>query len=384
MKILFVVNEPWFFLSHRLPIAHAMLKAGYEVHVATGDGAAVSDIKKEGFIHHVLPVSRNGKNPFKELKVLWTMYQVLKQVYPDILHLVTIKPVLYGGIVARLTGIRAVVSAVSGLGFTFVVPGFKGKLIRFFVIGLYRIALGMKNSRVIFQNPDDRDVLVECGAVTQEKTVIIRGSGVDLSVYKVSPEPDEIPVVTLASRLLRDKGICEFVEAARRLTNHGIKAKFWLAGELDPGYSASITSKELNSWRKEGIVELMGFRSDIADIFAASNLVVLPSYYREGLPKVLMEAAACGRAVITTDHPGCRYAIKAGETGLLVPVRDAQALTLAIKKLLEDKFLRQRMGKAGRSFAEREFDIEKIVDAHMKIYELLNPARIDSPIPINS
>ena len=371
MRILFVVNEPWFFLSHRLPIAKAVYQAGYEVHVATIGGAAVTEICSQGFIHHVLPVSRSGKKPFQEIKLLYFLFHLFRKVKPDIVHLVTIKPVLYGGIAARLAGVPAVVAAVSGLGFVFIVSGFKARFIRIIVMCLYRAAFGMKNLRVIFQNPDDRAVLLKNGVVAPGKAIMIRGSGVDLSVYKFLPEPDDIPVVTFAARLLREKGVREFVDAARILLKQGVKARFLLAGDLDPGNPNSITPVEIDKWRYEGHIELLGFRNDIADIFAASNIVVLPSYYGEGLPKVLIEAAACGRAVVTTDHPGCRDAIKPGISGLLVPVRNTEALADSIKKLLEDEVLRKEMGEAGRKLVEKEFTIEKIVEEHIKIYQEL-------------
>jgi len=315
-------------------------------------------------------MTRSGRNPFAELVTLWVMCRLFFRLKPDLVHLVTIKPVIYGGIAARLAGVPSVVSAISGLGFVFISSDFKACLMRFFVGRLYRLALGKNNLRIIFQNSDDRDALLGLCAAVPEKAVIIRGSGVDLNKYPVLSESDNIPVVTMAARLLRDKGVCEFIEAARLLVNQGVKVRFWLVGDPDPGNPASILPKELEVWRQEAYVELLGFRNDIAEVFATSNLIVLPSY-REGLPKVLLEAAACGRAVVTSDVPGCRDAIEPGVTGLLVPARDAEALASTIKQLVEDHVLRQRMGIAGRRLAEREFSIEKVVDAHLAVYQEL-------------
>ncbi len=288
------------------------------------------------------------------------------------LHLVTIKPVLYGGIAARLLNVPAVVSAISGLGFLFVKrSGLRVHMLRYAVLFLYRLAMRHPNQQVIFQNPTDRDALVNAGGVGKDKTRLIRGSGVDLRDYPVNPEPDGIPVVVMASRLLKDKGVYEFVGAARLLQSQGIAAHFQLIGEPDPENPESITTEEVRAWKKEGIVDCLGFRVDIAGLFSQAHIVALPSYYGEGLPKVLIEAAACGRAVVTTDMPGCRDAIEPDVSGLLVPARDADALAQAITCLIEDAPLRQQMGKSGRDLAEREFSIEKVIATHLEIYRQL-------------
>jgi glycosyltransferase involved in cell wall biosynthesis len=255
--------------------------------------------------------------------------------------------------------------------------GVRARLLRNFVNWLYRFALGHPNIRVIFQNPEDRSVLLDKGALNLNQTVLIRGSGVSLEDYPHRPEPVGIPVVVFAARLLRDKGVGEFVEAARLLHSRGVQVRFRLIGSPDPGNPTTITENELNTWRKEGEVELLGFRDDIPELFAEANIVALPSY-GEGLPKVLIEAAACGRAVVTTDCPGCRDAIEAGTTGLLVPVRDPIALAEAIEMLIKDNDLRHRMGQAGRVLAELEFGVEKVVDAHLNAYQELLEAGDDS------
>lgn len=369
--LLIVVNDPAFFLSHRLPVAEGARLAGFDVHIATMPGKAVDDIRALGFEHHALPLTRSGKNPFAELKAFFFLWCLLWRLRPDVLHLVTIKPVLYGGIAARLAPVKGVVAAISGLGFVFLASGFKARLMRGLVSLLYRLALGKDKLLAIFQNPDDRDALIKLGALASHKTVLIRGSGVRLSAYKVLPEPEgDAVVVTLAARLLWDKGVGEFVEAARVLKARGVNAVFQLVGDLDPDNPTSITLAELESWRSGKDVVVMGYRQDIANVFAASHLVVLPSY-REGLPKVLVEAAACGRAVLTTDVPGCRDAIDPNVTGLLVPVRDVGALADAMEKLIKDPGGRQQIGKSGRELAEREFAIEKIVKQHLDIYEKL-------------
>lgn len=368
--ILFVLNSPAFFLSHRLPLAIAAKQDGYEVHVATMRGDAAKIIVAEGLIFHELPLTRSGTNPLKELVLFAAIYNLLRRLKPDLIHLVTIKPVLYGGIAARLTRVPGVAAAVSGLGFIFLASGLKASILRTAVTSAYRLAFGKKNLKVIFQNSGDRDRFVSGGAVADKKTVLIRGSGVDLAQFSADKEPEGLPVVIMASRLLRDKGVMEYVEAVRLLKHGGINAKFLLVGDIDPHNPATLTKSELDGIREEGNIEILGHRSDIPELFANANIVVLPSY-REGLPRVLVEAAAAGRAVITTDAPGCRDAIDPDVSGLLVPVRDAQALASAMQRLIEDKALRLHMGKNSRELAEREFSIEKIVLEHMEIYHFL-------------
>lgn len=370
VNLLFVVNAPDFFLSHRLPLAIAAKSVGYTVHIATGPGPACNQIAKLGFTHHLLPLSRSGRNPVVELCSLWALYQLMSKMRPILVHLVTIKPVLYGGLMARLAGVPAMVAAISGLGTVFVARDQRRSWMRLGVEWLYRLALSHSNAKVIFQNPDDRLALVSVGAVRDEQTALIKGSGILLMEYPMRSEPEDVPVVTFAARLLRDKGVNEFVEAARILKERGVAARFWLVGSPDPGNLTSISEGDVSLWGQKGLVEPLGYRDDIADLFAKSNIIVLPSY-REGLPKALVEAAACGRAVVTTDVPGCRDAIEPGMTGLLVPVRDAVALADAIQVLIENPVKRKLMGIAGRALAEREFAIEKVVEAHLKIYREL-------------
>ncbi|MFG0806995.1 glycosyltransferase family 4 protein [Pseudomonas fluvialis] len=366
-SLLFVVNDPAFFVSHRLALALAAKSAGYEVYVATMPGEAVAVIKDAGLSHFVLALTRSGRNPFAELLSFLDVFNLFKKIRPDIVHLVTIKPVIYGGIAGRLAGVRGVVCAISGLGFVFIAPGYVARLLRFAVVSLYKLALGKTNTCVIFQNPDDLGLFNRYGLLNSSKVEVIRGSGVDISDYAYISEPQGTPVVSFAARMLKDKGVVEFVEAARTLRKRGVDARFQLIGDVDHHNPACISYENIEEWRREGVVEYLGFRNDIPNLFSSSNLVVLPSY-REGLPKVLLEAAACGRAVVTTDVPGCRDAITPGVTGLLVPVKNAEALADAIQLLVEDPALRQRMGEAGRKLAETEFTIEHVVEQHMRIY----------------
>jgi glycosyltransferase involved in cell wall biosynthesis len=370
-KILLVVNAPEFFLSHRLPLAVAAKEAGYEVDVASAFGRGVDKINAQGFSHHTVSFVRSGQNPLVELNTLIQLVRLFHREKPDLVHLITIKPVLYGGLATRIAGISSVVAAVSGLGTVFVADSIVAKLRKWLVKLLYAMAFNQKRLAVIFQNPDDRDTLLSAGALRKDETRMIRGSGVRLADYPYLLEPEGKPVVVMAARLLRDKGVFEFVGAANILRERGVDVDMRLVGSSDPGNLNSVTEAELECWEKEGVVTLLGYRTDIAHQYASANVVCLPSYYGEGLPKCLVEAAACGRAVVTTDHPGCRDAIRPDESGLLVPIKNSVALADAIQQLVGSPELRQRMGEAGRALAEEAFAIEKIVGQHLRIYEEL-------------
>lgn len=366
-RILFVVNVPEFFLSHRLPLAIAAQKAGFDVHVATAEGPEIQAIQSLGFTHHVVPFARSGQNPLNELNTLIRLIRLFRSLKPTLVHLITIKPVLYGGIATRLAGVKSVVSAVSGLGTVFLAESTIAQLRRWLVIVMYRFAFNHKRLSVIFQNPDDRDILLSLKTLKANQVRMIRGSGVSLVDYPFVPEPEGIPVVVMAARLLKDKGVIEFVEAARILRERDVSVEMRLIGSPDLGNPTSVTQAELDQWAAEGYVQLLGYQKNIAKHYSEANIICLPSY-REGLPKSLVEAAACGRAVVTTDVPGCRDAVTPDKTGFLVPVKNAVALADKIEVLVLNSGLRNTMGEAGRVLAEDVFAIEKIVDQHMVIY----------------
>jgi len=372
-KLLFIVNVDQFFISHRLPIALKAMEMGFEVHLLCTITDRAEYLESFGLIVHPFLFSRSGMNILGELLCVINLYKQVKYINPEIVHLVTIKAVLYGGIVARLIKVPGVVSAISGLGFLFVerkglVPRMRLSMVCF----LYRLAMGHPNQKVILQNPTDMKALISVGGLSKEKVKLIRGSGVNLQDYSMRPEVGGVPVVVMASRLLKDKGVFEFVEAARIIKGKGIEARFQLIGEPDLGNPESVSCEIVQTWNDTGVVECLGFRMDIAVLFAQAHIVTLPSYYGEGLPKVLIEAAACGRAVITTDMPGCRDAIESDISGILVPARDAKKLAGAIERLITDAALRQQMGRQGRILAEREFSIDKVVLAHLEIYNELD------------
>ena len=368
--LLFVVNVDWFFLSHRLPIALEAMRQGYQVHIATGLTDRLDELQCNGLVVHPLALDRSSAGLGNSWRTMVQLWQIFRTVRPDVVHLVTIKPMLLGGLVARLAGVPAVVAAVSGLGFVFTARGAKAAVRRWLVGALYRVALGHRNLKVIFQNADDLRSLAKVAHLPAAKVAMIRGSGVDLARYAHVPLPGGVPVVVLAARLLADKGVLEFVQAVRLLRQRGCEARFVLVGTVDTANPASFTDAVVSAWVHDGVVEWWGHRADMPQVLAAAQVVVLPSY-REGLPKVLIEAAACGRAVVTTDAPGCRDAISPNVTGVLVPVRNAVALADAMEDLVKDPLRCKVMGDAGRALAEKAFDVRQVVAAHLQIYQEL-------------
>ncbi len=370
---MFVVNVDWFFMSHRLPIALEAQHQGFEVHIASGITNQREAMERYGLTVHPISIDRSGANIFSTLRTFLQIAAVFRKVRPDLVHLVTIKPVLLGGIAARLAGIRGVVAAVPGLGYVFLDRGWMSRMRRKLVAGLYRLALGHRNLKVIFQNPDDRNSLMRLTGLPASKVELIRGSGVDLQMFSRTPLPEGMPVVLMAGRLIADKGVGEFVEAARLLRKGGHAARCCIVGAPDPANPSSLSEAELSAWEVEGIIERWGHRNDMENVLNSAYVVVLPSY-REGLPKVLLEAAAVGRPVVTTDVPGCRDAIEPDVTGILIPARDAQKLAVAISSLIDDPSRSMTMGLAGRALAEREFDIKQVIARHIRIYQQLMEA----------
>lgn len=374
MKILFLVAEEHYFWWHRLPLARRMRELGAEVVVMTRVQQSPQALEEEGFSVIPWSLSRGSLNPFREIPTFFQVWGVYRRLRPDLVHHVAVKPVIYGGLAARLCGGLAGVNAITGLGYVFTRESWKLWPLRTLVLLLLRLALGGRNSRTICENRDDRKLLLEAGVVATEQARVVRSSGVDIHKFSPQPEPEGVPVVVLASRLLREKGVGEFVAAARLAKERGVAARFVLVGEPDPANPGSITQEELQSWTQARWVEWWGYQSDMARVYAQANVVCLPSY-AEGVPVVLLEAGACGRAIVTADSPGCRDVVRPGENGLVVPVRDAEALAGAIFTLVGDAGLRRRMGACGRELVVKEFSHEKVVEETLEIYRELLGSR---------
>lgn len=366
-KILYIVNVDWFFISHRLPIAIEAKNHGYDVHIACAVTDCSDYLKGLGFVIHELPLSRSGVDVFSELKLIYIIYNLIRKVSPEILHMITIKPVLYGGLISRFFSVKKRIASISGLGYVFISQNIRARFLKFFIVKFYRMGLSKNNAFVIFQNNSDQELFLKEKIISKKQAFLIRGSGVNLLDYKYYPEPKGKPVVMFLARLLKDKGLVEFLESARLLKSKDIDARFVLVGDIDLHNPNSITKEELSLYIKDGTVEAWGHSKHVQEIIPKSNIMVLPSY-REGLPKSLIEAAACGRAVITTDVPGCRDAIEKDVTGLLVEPKNVKSLADAIFLLLHNDELREQFGLAGRKLAEQHFDIKDVVNKHMDIY----------------
>ena len=371
-RILYLVTEDWYFCSHRLPIARAARDAGYDVVVVTRVQSHGDRIRGENFRLVPLRWRRRSLNPWRETGVLFDLVRIYARERPDIVHHVALKPALYGSLVARVCRTPAVVNTVAGLGYVFTSRETKAAALKQPLKQAFRFLFNRPHVRLIVQNPDDGEALARFCRVPSERTVLIRGSGVDLSRFVPMPEPLGIPRVTLVSRMLWDKGVGEFVEAARLLRESGESIRFTLVGSPDPENPASIPESQLRAWQREGLVDWCGYREDILNVWADTTIAALPTY-REGVPKTLIEAAACARPIVATDVPGCREIVKPGENGLLVPARDAAALAEAIRRLARDPELRKRMGAKGRELAAGGFSEETVVEQTMALYDSLRP-----------
>lgn len=370
-RILFVVNHSDFFVSHRLPLGVAARARGWDVHVATGPGGGQAAIEQQGLTHHPVAIRRSSAKPADEIATLRALASLYMRLRPDVIHHVTIKPVLYGGIVSTVLRAPAVVHAISGLGYIFLAKGVAAEARRAAVRIAYRAAFRHPNMRVIFQNTHDRDAFVDGGLVRSCDAVLVPGSGVDLDQFVATPEPPSNPmVVVLPARMLRDKGVVELVEAARMLQRRGVRVAVKLAGPTDPGNPASIDERDLRKWQAEGAVEWLGRVDDMAGLLRTAHVVCLPSY-REGLSKALIEAAASARPIVTTDAPGCSDVVRHRDNGLLVPVRDARAIADALAELTADGDMRRAMGARGRERAVAEFSLPNVVERTFEIYDEL-------------
>lgn len=385
-RLLFVVNEAYFFMTHRLALARAAKAAGFEVHVAAPRDHiwapvdfSLDQLTDAGFTYHPINLSRRGKNPLLDFRTALDIYRLFRRLRPDLIHLLTIKPLIYGGIAARLAGLPAVVCTVTGLGQIFVDSGCSAALLRHLIVRLYRLATHHPNIRVIVQNRGDMDLLRRVAAVPPESLRLIRGSGVNLAWFAALPEAAEPPLVILPARLIWEKGIGPFVEAARKIKARGVAARFALVGDAHPSNPRAVPEADIRAWVDEGIVEWWGRRTDMPAVYGQCALVCLPSSYGEGVPKVLIEAAAASRPIVATDIAGCREIVSDGDNGLLAPPGDSAALVDRLERLISDRELRQTMGRRGREIAEREFSEETVVAQTLAVY-----GEVDASAPSSS
>lgn len=375
MKIVLFANTDWYLYNFRRSLALALSKAGHEVLPISPNGHYGEKLRGSGLRWQPLPMDRSSLNPLREALLLWHLVRVFRRERPDVVHGFTIKCAVYGSLAARLAGVPARVNAVAGMGYVFTSNALKARLLRPVVRILLKLALGGRNARLILQNPDDVALFRQAGLVGPEHVRLIPGSGVDCVRFSPAPQQaaDGRVRVVLPARLLWDKGLAEYIEAARLLRSRCIPVDLLLAGTSDPGNPAAVPESAVREWVSEGLVQWLGHVDDMPALFRSVDIAVLPSY-REGLPKGLIEAGASGCALVTTDVPGCREVVAHERDGLLVPARNAVALADAIERLAGDSALRARLAAAAREKAVAEFDERIVIERTLEVYRELLPA----------
>ena len=369
-RVLFVITEDWFFHSHFLDRAKYIAASGGTVGVATRFSIHEDELKDLGFELYPINFSRRGLNPITEFVTALKLRKVVRRFKPDIAHNVALKPVVTGTFGELLGRQGVVVNALVGMGYIFTSTDTRASVVKPILSKILKSLLRSKPVHVVIENPDDLKSLVDDGFVRPSTISLIRGAGVDLNAFPFHPEVAGPVVVTLVSRILRDKGVLEFIEAASQLQAKIPEVIFQIVGEPDPGNPSAISQSEIDSWASLPNVKYLGRRSDIAHILQGSHIVCLPSY-REGLPKSLLEALSSGRPIITTDVPGCREVCDDGVNGLLIPARDSLALSNAIEKLVLNPESRKTMGRAGRLRAESEFSNAIVCAQTLDLYRRL-------------
>lgn len=366
-KLFIVVNVDWFFLSHRLPIAKAAQKNGYDVTILTQNTGRFDEIKKVGLDVVDIPFKRSGTNILSELRVIYSLKKEFKKGKPDVIHNVALKASIYGSIAAKWAKTGKVINAISGLGFVF--SNEKAGLLKSVLLRMMNFAFKSSLVHFIFQNPDDYRLFEMNGFASDSNSIIIKGSGIDLNVFKfcAPPKNDEL-VIVLVARMLEDKGIREFKEASDFLmAEYKNKIKWILIGPVDKENPSTLTEDELREMVIPGYFEWLGYQENVDEFYKRSDIVSLPSY-REGLPKSLIEACAIGRPIVTTNTPGCKECVDDGINGYLVPVGNSKELADKIKVLIDDEELRVDFGKRSRLKAEKEFSIDNVVEKTLKLY----------------
>jgi glycosyltransferase involved in cell wall biosynthesis len=371
-RLLYVVNEDWAFLLNRLPMARAAQRAGYDVHVATRVNDGARAIEAEGFTLHLIPLRRGGISPLSAIPAILALRQISARIKPDIAHHSGLQCCVYGSI-AAFGRKFPYVSALTGMGYVFTSATWRTRLLRTILKWLLPSLLDRPGDVVLVQNPDDREALVGLG-ISTARIVLIPGSGVDTDALQPLPEPDGPITYGFAGRLLTDKGIRALVAAHDIVRAQGLQTDLLIAGNPDPANPASVSVQEVNEWTQRAGITWLGHVKDISSLWKRCHFAVLPSH-REGLPGSLMEAAACERAMIATDAPGCREIVMDDRTGLLVPIEDPEALAQAIAKLATSRELRRRYGKAARELVVSKLSAKIIGEQVVRLYDDVTAAR---------
>ncbi|MDG2518249.1 glycosyltransferase family 4 protein [Lysobacter soli] len=385
MRIVFFANTDWYLYNFRLPAAMQLQAQGAEVVMVSPEGPYGERFAKNGIRWETLPMDRASLNPLREAVTIKHLAALLRRERPDLIHNFTVKCAVYGAMAARLSGVPAVVNAVAGLGYVYASNGLKARVLRPVVSTLMRSTLGSGNSRVILQNPDDAEALTKLRLVREDRIRVIRSSGVNVERFQpATGRADDAPLrVLLAARLLREKGIGEYVEAARMLKERGRNVEFLLAGTPDYGNPSSFQGEEVQAWHDAGLIQWLGHVDDMPALMASVDVMALPSYYREGVPRCLIEGAASGLCIVTTSLPGCREVVTThGEDGLQVPPRDAASLAALIMQLDDDRAQVRRLGAKARERALAHFDERLVIGRTLDVYrELLSSDVLAAPRP---
>ena len=370
-KVVLFANTDWYLYNFRRSLALSLQGQGYDVMMISPDGPYGERLRELGLRWEPVPMDRRSLNPLRELTLLWYLWRLFIRERPNLVHGFTIKCAVYGSLAARLARVAARVNSVVGMGYVFTSETLTARLLRPVVRGLLRLALTGRTTRLILQNPNDVAIFEQARLVSPESVRLIKGSGVDCVRFHPPDSPPPVPPlrVLLAARLLWDKGLAEYAACARRLRAEGYRIDFLLAGDPDPGNPSAVPEAVIRDWVNEGVINRLGHVDDMPELYRSVHVVVLPSCYREGLPKALIEAGACGCALVTTDMPGCREVVALdGEDGLRVPVRDAHALATAIARLNDDSDLRTRLGEAARQKVLAEFDERIVIARTLAVY----------------
>ena len=366
--LVYLVTQDWYFMAHRVPMARAAQRAGYDVHVVTHVDKHRAAIEALGFRLHAVDWRRGSVDPLAFLNSIRAVRRHYRAIAPDLIHHVALQPTIVGSLAASgLASVR--LNALTGLGFVFTSATLKARLLRPVFGFLLRYVLGNSGAAVLVENPDDRTAVKALG-VADNRIFTIAGSGVETDKLTPLPEPPEPMTMAFAGRLLKDKGVRTLIEAHEILARRGQPVRLLIAGEPDRANPASIPSKEIADWSRRPGITLLGHVADIRDVWKAAHIAVLVSH-REGLPMSLLEAAACGRPIIASDVPGCRQVARAGVNALLVPPADAGALADAITQLSRDKGLRRKFGEAGRRLVENEYSAVRIGTDIVTLYNQL-------------
>lgn len=370
-QIFIVVNQDCFFFSHRLPIGVAAKTAGYDVTIISEDTGVSNKIREAGLKTINLPINKAGTNINDEIKTFFFLYKLFKRNKPDIVHLVGLKIILWGSLACRLAGIKAMVSAVCGLGVLFDDEHVNSFITRS-ILKVLRVTHKKKHIVALFQNNEDKAIFIKAKIIKEEQCAITNGSGINLQNYDYTPEPvDGLVKIIFTARMLEDKGVMVLIDAAKKLeSEYKGKIQFLLCGGLDANPNG-ITQGMLESRCDGEYIKWLGYRKDVLDLLKNSHIMAFPSWYREGLPKSIIEAEAVGRPIVTTDSVGCRDTVIDGKNGFMIPIKDSDALAKALKRLIDNPDLRREMGRNAREFAVSKFDIKDVVKIHMSVYKSL-------------